>query len=320
MTEVPPRVTHNENLAREFFHRRGIISSVPPVFQQHESVVVNRHALFPFGYNPSIIRYRGRILMAYRWHPRNGPSTELAISELDEKFNVKVNDRIQLNPAPVSAEDPRLFIFKDELYVSYVESEWPKRLSGIIKYGLLAEDSPWRVVEVKQPSLKNDGSLVQKNWVFFEHSPALCCIYSSSPRYEVYDLTHLQAHTDYEVRWPYGEIRGGAVVAYQDKYIRFFHSAHDFEPPPFPRRYYIGAFLMEQSPPFKVIAVCSKPVVVGSEVCDLTGDQRNKCHHYKPQVVFPGGVIASGEHFILSVGTNDSGCCLLKLKLEDLHL
>lgn len=322
MIETPARVTYNENLARAFYAQRGIQSTVSPVFKQHQSIILNRHALFPFGYNPSIIRWQGRILMAYRWHPRNTPSTELAIAELDERFNVKTNDRIQFVPAALSTEDPRLFIFRDELYISYVETEWPKRLSGVVKYGLLVEGSPWHVVDIKQPPFgHNDGGAKpEKNWVFFQHGQDLLCLYESHPNQTVLRLENPLSLVSTHPQWPYGTIKGGCIMPWNLNYLRFFHSTLDNEPPPTRRRYYLGACLWDANDCFKTVKISSQPIAIGSEICDLTGAQRNQCSHYKPQVIFPGGVIEMDGQFIVSVGTNDSGCCLLKLKPSDLNL
>lgn len=319
---IPPRISWNENLARDFMKSHGVVSSFPPIHKQLESVVVNRHALHKFGYNPSIIQHKGRIFMAYRYHQNGSASTELAIAELNNKLEVKTNSKILFVPSARSTEDDRLFLYKDELYITYVESDWPARPNCIVKYALLIEGSPWKVADLRQPRIgKNDGTGMEKNWVFWQHENDLMCLYQSEPEQIIYNLTGGNAeHRSPGPRWPYGEIRGGCVIPHEGKLLRFFHSKITNELPPTPWRYFLGCCLMETAPPFKVISVSQSPLISASEICDLTEPERNSCSHYKQNVIFPAGVMAIKGGFLLSVGVNDSGCCLLKIKPEDLKL
>lgn len=322
MTEAPAtpiRVQHNENLAKQFYAQSGIESTVPPVHEQLESVVVNRRAIQGYAYNGSIVKHKGRIFLSFRYHAEPGPTTRLGIAELDNDFNVRRNERIQFNPQAVSVEDPHFFVFRDELYISYVESMFPGKPLSVVKYGLLVEGSPWKVVDVQQPKIgKNDGTTMEKNFVFWEHATNLQCLYRQHTIYSLALELPWQILTP--PHWPYGEPRGGCIVPWNGKLLRFFHSSHDFEPRPMVRRYFCGACIMEPNPPFQVTAISKKPILTGSEVCSLTPEERQKCGHYKQGVVFPGGCLTTDSGWILSVGVNDSSIVLVKIKEGDLRL
>jgi predicted GH43/DUF377 family glycosyl hydrolase len=165
----------------------------------------------------------------------------------------------------------------------------------------------------------NDWTGLEKNWVPFEYDGALVIIYQCCPTHRVSGL-----ETVWETsgpRWPYGEIRGGTPpVEYEGNWLRFFHSHLQNELNPPHHRYYVGAYLMEPAPPFKVVRVSRKPVLYGSEADDLTPEQRKSCPHWKRNVVFPGGIVTKLDGWLLSVGVNDSACAIVKIKPESLNL
>jgi predicted GH43/DUF377 family glycosyl hydrolase len=87
-----------------------------------------------------------------------------------------------------------------------------------------------------------------------------------------------------------------------------------------PRCYYIGACLMKPEPPFDTIAISRKPIIYGSTVDNLTPEARKQCIQWKPKVVFPGGVVERKDHWLLSVGVNDSAVAIAKITPENLNL
>jgi len=321
---IPSRITFNENLAKEFMLRHGIESSYPPIHEQLQCTVINRSAIAKAGYNPSIIKHNGRLLMSYRWHHQSTPSTALRLAELDEQFNVKSDMPIEFNPSALSTEDGRLFSFKGELYLSYVETQWPVKLIGVIKYGMLIETSlRWKVLGICQPEIgNNDGSSIEKNWCFFEHNDELFCLYSSYPEQIVYNVTrnYEKMTAIFPPKWPYGPIRGGCITPYDGKLLHFFHSAIDSELPPWRRRYFMGACLMKAEPPFQVLKISKRPIAIGSEICDLMPMDRDNILSYKGNVIFPLGMIQRDGCFLVSAGVNDSSSYLLKIKPENLNL
>ena len=58
----------NARLARRWLSRRPALTAVPPVTRQARTLDLEVKRLFRHGYNPSLLRHEGRLLLAYRWH------------------------------------------------------------------------------------------------------------------------------------------------------------------------------------------------------------------------------------------------------------
>lgn len=320
---ISPRLALNERLYKDFMARNRIKSAYPAVYDQIASVQVNRRALSKYGYNPSLIRENGKLLMAYRWHPKNTPQTALAIATLDDNLNVLSNNQVTVATQRGSDEDPRLFIHKGSLWVSYVDSTWPDRPPKcVIKYGKLVRN-PWRVEGDFQINYgANDGTSMEKNWVFFSHEDRLYVIYQCEPEHVVLEVSGndvVKIHKSAPAVWPWGIIRGGtSPMRFGESWVRFFHSGLDYDPPPYYRRYYVGAMTMQPRPPFKVDWVSTKPIVRGSEICSLSQEESASCSHYKGNVVFPAGGVEGDGEWLVSCGINDSTCVVIKPSVADL--
>lgn len=322
---MPLYASYNEKLYNEWIEKHGISKTAPAVYEQLPGVLVNRRALYPNGYNGSLIRYKGRLLMAYRWHANNGLETQLAIAEVDEDGNVLNNEPIEV--PGLSSEDPRLFIHRDELRICYVDSKLsnPSDFRCVIKHGLLTQDKGrWKADGWQVKYGRNDWSGFEKNWPFWSHNDRLFCIYTSRPEQVVLEVegdTVIAEHKSPGPRWKWGEIRGGtSPLPHDGKLLRFFHSRLDHEIPPHRSRYYIGAALMEPEPPFKTITVSRSPILQGSEVDEMSQTERYSCFHRKELVAFVMGAIAAPDGYLLSVGVNDSMVALVKVKAAKLNL
>ena len=191
----------------------------------------------------------------------------------------------------------------------------------VMKYSRLEDWQPVRIYQTVVGS--NNWAATEKNWVYFESDENLFCIYASYPEQIVLHTQGnivINEHVTKQPRWPYGNVRGGAIVPYEDKFLRIFHSSPDNELGPVKRRYVVGALLMQAKPPFEVLAISKKPIIYGSEVDMLKPADRKGIHHHKPNVVFPCGVVLHDNRIVVSIGVNDSACALVKLKFEDLNL
>lgn len=323
--ELPPRVKHNEYLFNNYMGERGLEAMFPPVHEQLATLPLNRRSLHPYGYNASIIRHNDRTLLAYRWHHAGTAATRLAVAELDISGNAITN--VQLDTGNEhSADDPRLFTVGDQLYINFVLSTWPKiPTTSVVMYGKMLEVKPHTIKGILQHGYPgNDWSGMNKNNIFFEHAGRIYVIYQSQPEQLVFELqgiVHKDVLSTPSLTWKWGEIKGGTLpVPYHDKLLRFFHSTLDNEPPPWRRRYYLGAMLMEPEPPFRQVALSSKPIAIGSESDELTPMERLACIHRKPKVVFPAGCIPLQEGWCVSCGVNDCATVLLHVLEKDLHL
>lgn len=334
----PPRMLHNSRLSVEYITRNRVCSRYPKVSDQIETIPLEKK-LKPHGYNPSIIDDNGFLLLAYRYHPEPTPMTKLAVAQVDVTGEIVSNIVLATEPGR-SAEDPKLFSIGSEIWISFVSSTWPQMpAKAVVKYGCCNNSVMHQTVI--QPALPgNDDTTIQKNWVFFVREDSLYCIYQCHPDQWIYlfpgslpkqnsiQATAVPVLTQSQPgeplvttgpRWAYGAIKGGtAPIEYDGKLLRFFHSTLDNEFSGHHRRYYMGACLMEPTPPFQTVRVSRKPILFGSEIDDLRVKERPK--HWKANVVFPGGVVKRGNGWLVAVGINDSDCLIAKIKPEDLHL
>ncbi len=322
MTETPkpesPITAHNRKLCAEVMTRTKTFSRYPRVSEQVECLPLETHKLKPFAYNPAL---NAKGWLAYRYHVSK-LGTRLAVAQLGENGQVLSDREIQMPVMGRTVDDPKLWTHNGEDYISYVEANWDdadylKTLRCCVRYGKFDGE---KVSDVKQPSLPgNDGTTLQKNYVFWERTGGdLLCLYQCHPTQQIWNLSNggVVYETD-APKWPYGEIRGDTEpLPYEGKLLRFFHSRLSNETA-FPFfRYYLGAYLMEPEPPFKVVRVSRKPVLYGSEQGIV---KKKDCPHWKANVVFSSGAVETDGGWIVSVGENDSACLLAKITPEQLQ-
>lgn len=269
----------------------------------------NRH-----GFNMSVLRHGNELLKTYRYHPENkGWKTRMATDEGDIVFPLHIAEN--------ATEDMRLFELYGKPMASMVVA---KAVQGwfkcVIDYGeLVRNGSGWRMdnpVRIKYPG--NDFTTMVKNLVFFESNSKLFCIWGIKDKAQII----LQVNGDAIVQefqspapvWNWGEIRGGAIIPYKDKLLRFFHSRTGTQMKDRDFRYHMGALLMENKPPFTVEKVSSRPIMSGNERY-VPG-----CHHWKRNCVLPFGAIKDRNTIKVSIGLNDSSCALVELSEKELHL
>jgi len=320
-----PRVLHNATLANAFIAKMQVSARYPRVSDQVDTLPIQRDKLVRYGYNPSIVRNGDGLLMAYRFHDGDTLATKLALAELDFAGNVLSNRHIDIqSDAPASFEDPKLFLIDDQTWICWVQSTWPNMPpTAVVKYGRLEGNTVVNVQMVNVPNPKP----IEKNHVPIssnDRSGRYFFIYESEPQQIVYLLHQskiVETLTSDPPFWPYGPIRGGTPpIQYQGKLLRFFHSGLDSEYDGWKRRYFLGAMLMDATPPFRVQSVANRPVAYGSEIDDVPVSERSKCVSYKPRVVFPGGAVEHDGKLLVSVGINDAACSILSLTHDQLYL
>lgn len=319
--KAPPRAQRNQLELDKLLAAKGIKSQWPAVWEQLPTAIIG--GLFKDGYNPSIIRFKGQLLMTYRFHAETGFYTKLAIAELDEKFNVTYNQELDLNDDN-SCEDGRLFERNGNLYMFYSSSTFPSFPACQVKCVMLAKPDKWRASDAFEYWLP-DRQTMEKNHVPLTWEGELNVIYRHNCPQEgdpnnlcqiVYCPADKREMKSPALRWPWGEIRGGTTpVLYQGKLLKFFHSMLANEMPPVNLRYYIGAMLMKAEKPFQMLQVSKRPILRGSEI---GGNETRQ--FFKRNVVFPCGAIEHEGGWLLSVGINDSLCALVKVTPKDLNL
>lgn len=316
MTEAL-HMKHNRELAVAYVKNHGPHSRYPKVSEQIQTIPIETELLFPFGYNPTLTFWGGKMMLCYRYH-EGTLATKLALANIHESGKVISNEALAISGE--SVEDPKWFEHNHHLHLSWVNSTWPQNPpTCVVRFKRFDTDDP-----VIQPTIgRNDGTSTEKNWVFFEHDYRLFCLHQCFPVHRVFQLEGNEVSQPMATpgpRWPYGTIKGGTCpLPLNGKLLRFFHSTMDNEYGRQVRRYYIGAYLMEPNPPFSVVTVSKKPIIYGSEIDSLKPAQRRSCIHYKENVVFPGGAIESDGYWILALGTNDSACVLAKIRESQLN-
>lgn len=276
------------------------------------------------GYNGSIIRFNGKILMSYRHHWNKSHQTRLAMATLDENSNVVDNRDIQFPQELMKygLEDGRLFIYRGELWISYTASVFPTMPAKcVMQYAkLIFSDGNWIVGKHFQPKYPgNDFSTLQKNWTPFVNFDELYFIYGVAGDNQIVlqvdgDEVLPTQYSSPRPQWAYGDIRGGVVLPYKDgKLIRFFHSrTHNGQKYEW-WRYHVGAAIMEGIPPFKTLAVSKNPILSGHEY------KAWDCFHAKHNVIIVYGAIAKGDGWLISCGLNDCVVTLSEVSERQLN-
>lgn len=312
---INPRIAHNRAKLAEFLTANNIRCHRPPIEQKVESVIVK--GLHPGGYNGAIQQFDGKLVLVYRWHhnPHQPAQTRLAIAELDANLNVTHNEDLDLNDDN-SVEDGRCFVHEGKLKMVYVSSRWPSMPWSVVKVCTLTKPDHWRASDFSETQpIGIEKQPIEKNFVPFVVDGEAFILYRSRPKQIIYNLGGFQIFESKSLHYPYGEIRGGCIIPWEGKLLRFFHCSNRLEMPPTTWRYSIGCVLMELKPPFKMISVSKKPIVWGSEI---GGDE--SARHFKKNIAIPFGVIQRDDSFFVSIGQNDSACAIVKIKQDMLNL
>lgn len=295
----------------------GIYSRYPKISEQVQEIPIVGE-LQPGGYNPSIVRGE-TLFMAYRYHPEQTAATRLAVATINVNNDYKVLSDCPIKSGKLASnEDPRLFEGPNgSLWCSFIDSTWPVvPPAACVRIGFFAAGN--ELVNVTTPKIgNNDLSCIEKNWIFWYDDGELYCMYLTSPQQIIYVNDEVLATPG--PKWPYGDPRGGTAPLEYDGYLlRFFHSStrNEFEGPR--HRYFVGAYIMKPEPPFEVVAVSRKPILYGSEMDNWK--VKDRPHHWKPNVIFPAGAVATEKGWILSCGVNDAACALLEITPEMLNL
>ena len=278
-----------------------------------------------FGYNMSVLATPHCILSTYRYHPEKNWKTRLAIDDGSGRRDIAF-----VPESDFSMEDGRLFWHQGNPWLAYVASTARGgQFRSMMRYGelLRSAEGDYTIAKQHQPNYgQNNGHGMEKNWVPFSRDGRLFFIYGIDSAavqmvIEVRDNLVVSKHASKAPVWGYGPIRGGTVMPFNGKLLRFFHSRVGSPHQYFDFRYYMGAALMEPTPPFNTIAVSSKPILAGNE------QYTPGCFHWKPNVTIPyGAMVYSSEScedpdkIQVSVGLNDCKCGIVELTESQLNL
>lgn len=263
-------------------------------------------------FNPSLIEWRGGYLFAWR---SGWAGSDIYLTHMDREFAPHGPPiRLELfhpRQANYGREDPRLFLFRGRLHVSYigVEGYNGRVLRTSQLYARIGDDL--RVEQVFAPRYARRNAW-EKNWSFFEHGGQLYAVYSIAPHRIVRvdgERVELAHETPTPLPWKGGEMRGGAApVLVGDEWWSFFHDR--VEENGF-RTYRAGLYTFEDRPPFRVQRMIAGPLLVA--------DPRDKPGDQYAAVIWPGGAVRDGDDWVLACGVHDRWSRLERFAHADLE-
>jgi len=213
-------------------------------------------------------------------------------------------------------EDPRVFTYNDRVYVSCANYIYGN-ISNIHQKILVFDDTFTHIDNIHVKYGLNGKSIkqnigVEKNWTYFVHEDKLMCVYKMSPHIVIElnwageVITEYITHFDIKSHWKYGECRGGTNPILKDGYYHsFFHSSLPWERGR--RRYFMGKYVFENKPPFRIVEISSEPILWGNTTDERILPDKN------PLVVFPSGAVLQRDKFLVSFGINDEKTGLITI-------
>ena len=191
-------------------------------------------------YNPAIVRFRGRLLMAYRvdFGYEKPFRVASAICVLDERLQVVPGSVVALSDSIVCEAanhyDVRLLVFQDRLFVHY-NNDWNTVPNQIFLVELDPDTLQARSA-ARRLELEGPRQPCEKNWLLFDHDGDLFAIYQVDPhivlRLDLAGAGPVRCWPVYRSEWDttaytrrYGALRNGTPpVRVGASSISIFHS------------------------------------------------------------------------------------------------
>jgi predicted GH43/DUF377 family glycosyl hydrolase len=289
---------------------------------------------YPHAFNPSIIRWKGKILMSFRnlANPKDSyNSSEIGLVWLDENFEVASEAQIlKISNYPNRSEDGRLIEVNGRLYMIYSDNED----QVITKRGFrvyiaeLAEKEGLFTILSKEKLTNYEGEsehLREKNWTPFNYKDELYLSYSLNPHLVFKPLfkknvaeTVALSRKDLPF-WIWGDLRGGTqTLEVGDCYLTFFHTALKMASVYSENKemlhYFMGAATFKKEPPFEMSYISPEPIngrgfFSGAIYKQYWGSWRG---------IFPGGFIFDDRHIYIFYGRQNCELWMVKLDKKGL--
>lgn len=248
-------------------------------------------------FNSSLIRWENGYVLCWR----NGwAGSDLFVCRMNGQLQpVGPATKLEIHhpDAAYGREDPRLFVFRGQLHVSF---------TGVVgQNGRLAQTNvlyaslgPKFAVEQVFAPRYHHRAQSEKNWMFFEHDDELHCVYSIFPHRVLTVMgERIKATVETQVRFPWhgGEPRGGpAPVLVGDEWWAFFHDRIESTGL---RIYRTGLYTFDRDPPWTIRRYLPRPIVVA--------DTSNKPADQYAAVVWTAGAVRDGHLWHLCDGIHD---------------
>ena len=292
---------------------------------------------FPYAFNPAIVRWQGRLLMSFRVIPERKQSfnSEIGLVWLNEEFDpISTPQLLSLreedSTVPCRAEDARLIVVGEKLYIVYDDNEEEKISKGGFRIYVseLIYDSEHFIARNVEGLFHFEGESKErreKSWVPFNYHGNLLLAYSILPHRIFFPRLDGSGHcltieeTRGDIQWDFGELRGGTPGILDGwEYLAFFHSTkkmatiHSNGKPTL--HYFLGAYTFSSSPPFEITQISPEPIV---------GENFYHGIPYTPywhpvQAIFPCGYISDENYIWIAYGRQDHECWIVKLEKNGL--
>lgn len=292
---------------------------------------------FPKAFNASIVRWHGVLVMAFRDipDPKTPFTSHLGIVWLDDNF-VPISKpeilplRDSTDKVPCRAEDPRLLVIENRLFMLYSDNPEPKISKGGFRMYIaeLEWDGKNFGLARKEALTSFEGesrAIREKGWVPFDYAGHLLLAYKPNPHRILYPLPGSGScmtvtSTESPIEWPWGELRGGtpALLLDDEEYLSFFHSSIEMASVQSEGKkiahYFIGAYTFSAKLPFALRRITRKPIVGKG----FYNGKVPKPYWQPLRVVFPCGILLEEKAIWISYGRQDCEIWVAKLDREEL--
>jgi len=308
---------------------------------QQDFVLENKQIFipeYPTAFNPSIVRWKNRLIMSFRVIPDRKASFHslLGVILLNEDFTPASSPQIlptrsEISSVPSRAEDGRLIVSGDDLYIVYDDHPDPIITKGGFRVFVARLDFDNQIFTLQNPECLSqfEGASPlrrEKNWVPFSYDSHLLLAYSLIPHLiflpalnttgDCISLASSRSHFP----WTWGIPRGGtpALLLNNEKYLAFFHSSSlrnsPFSPIQPISHYFMGAYLFNSHPPFTITHISPCPIM-----CQGFYSGTSHQPYWKPvRVVFPGGYLLEDPFIWIFYGRQDHEIWAIKLDKQKL--
>lgn len=227
-----------------------------------------------------------------------------------------------------SALDVRLFNEGKNTYMVYSDIVSSFKRDMFIADVSFNKDA-LHIDKVRALKYLQSGYRDEKNWSPFVYNNEVYFIYTTHPfvilhwNRDTNEITEAFEHREsFGEQWRLGEIRGGTPAIYVkdlDAYLTFFHSSLPYRErnrsnakvhSNLLRIYYVGAFIFQAKPPFKLLAYT--PMPLSSK--DFYKKRNVNCH-----VIFPCGLVEEEDRFLISAGINQITTEVFSVHKNDLY-
>lgn len=288
----------------------------------------------PFAFNPSIVRFQGKLLMSFRtYKPETRSTNPFGLIWLSNTFEpIGEAQLFELpfhNPVlPSKQQDPRLITVGERLFVLYnniLETVTQREMRRMFIAEIIYNGMEFTALKPEcLQHFEGENSLrYEKNWVPFEYQNMLFLGYSITPHRILRPLLGTGicetafVHQN-DIPWKWGVPRGGTqAIRDRDRYIAFLHSWIDVPSMQSNGKkithYLMGAYTFDAHPPFAIRSISPQPIVT------KTFYDPPYYRTWKPlRCVFPAGLIVEDSFLWMTYGRQDHECWVAKIDKQAL--